>query len=418
MQPRTTLMDRHYIVALKRVGHSYTKIASLTGWSYELVRKVCRAFRDHGEAGLAATTAGRPTTGRLSTFPWRVRYVALRLKRQRPHSGPDVIRAEMAVRPSLSGEALPSAASLSAYFSGFGERLLTPRRHVQLPRQSSTLAPVRAVHECWLLDFDERLAWRGVGYTNVMNVVDLFSGLKIASCVHAAGSPQQYHLIGWEQIRDDLRQAFQRWGLPDRIRTDHDRRLVAEGNYPVPMPFTLWLVGLGIQHELIQRVTQNGGVERSHRTWEARLLDVALGSEPTAVQDYVNYALWQMNVVLPSRGRQCRRRPPLLVYPQARTPRRPYSSIDELVSFELARVEDYLAAGRWLRRTSSKGQFHFQSELLSVKRAYARQVVAIIYNPCDHRFEVSPAQSNEVLLTFQPNWLSIQAITGLSLSGV
>jgi hypothetical protein len=94
-----------------------------------------------------------------------------------------------------------------------------------------------------------------------MNLTDLATGIKMGSYVHPAGSPQKRHLIPWEQMRANLRLAFSRWGLPDRIRTDRDRHLVAPGEYPVPMPFTVWLAGLGIQHEIIQRVTQNGGYE-------------------------------------------------------------------------------------------------------------------------------------------------------------
>ena len=413
MMRRTTLADRQHIVALKKAGQSHQVVADATGWSVETVRKVWRNFQRAGKAGLTAAQIGRPASRPLSTFDPLVRYVALRRKLERPHAGPDVILADMAIRPSLQGLHLPSSSSLGAYFSTFGDRLVTPRRHLQLPGQSSQLAPVTAVHECWLLDFDELLNWPGVGWANVMNVTDLATGIKIGSYVHPAGSPQKRYLISWEQIQANLRIAFSHWGLPDRFRTDRDRRLVAPGEYPVPMPFTLWLAGLGIQHEIIQRVTQNGGVERFHRTWEGRLLDLALGSDWQAVQDYVNYEVWRMNAVLPSRGRNCRRRPPLLVYPEARTPRRYYSFQEELRIFQLERVEAYLAEGRWLRRTSAKGQFSFQSDVLNAKKPYARQIVMITFNARTHQFQVRPAESDEVILRFRPDWLSVAAITGL-----
>jgi hypothetical protein len=80
---------------------------------------------------------------------------------------------------------------------------------------------------------------RIVGWTHVMNLTDLATGIKMGSYVHPAGSPQKRHLIPWEQMRANLRLAFSRWGLPDRIRTDRDQRLVAPGEYPVPMPFTV-----------------------------------------------------------------------------------------------------------------------------------------------------------------------------------
>jgi hypothetical protein len=413
MKRQTTLADRQEIIALLRAKQSQAAVAAATGWSIETVRKVWRAYREQGEQGLAAGKVGRPRRGKLSSFPGLVRYVALRLKRQRPHAGPDVILADMALRPSLQGLKLPSSASLSSYFSQFGERLVTPRSHRQLPGQPSQLAWAYAPHECWLLDFVESVSWPGVGWTNVMNVVDFATSLKICSQVEAAGGANHRQHMSWAHIREHLRAAFERWGLPDRIRTDHDRRLVAEGDYPVPMPFTLWLVGLGIHHELIQRVTQNGGVERANRTWQARLLDLPLGSDWTANQDYVNYETWRMNAVLPSRGRQCQRQPPLLVYPQALNPRRFYRRQDELALFDLTRVEAYLAQGRWLRHTSARGQFHFQSDLLSLGTAYARQTVVITFDLAQRQFQVRSAQSDRILLQFRPHWLSVAAITDL-----
>jgi hypothetical protein len=413
MMRRTTLTDRQQIVALKRAGQSHHSVAAATGWHTETVRKVWRNYKRSVEAGLTAARIGRPATGPLSTFGPLVRYAALRLKLERPHAGPDVILADMAVRPSLRGLRLPSSSSLGAYFSSFGARLVIPRRHLQLPDQSSKLLSATAVHECWLLDFDEKLNWSGVGWANVMNITDLKTGIKIGSYVHPAGSPPKRHLISQEQIQANLRISFHRWGLPDRIRTDRDRRLVAPGEYPVPMPFTLWLTGLGIAHEIIQRVTQNGGVERFHRTWEGRLLDLSLGSDWRALQDYVNYEVWRMNAVLPSRGRNCRRRPPLLVYPEARIPRRYYSPQEELRIFQLERVIAYLTKGKWLRRTSKQGQFRFHSVHFNVKKPYARQVVVLTFDAETRQFQVKPAESDDVILCFSPTWLSVKAITGL-----
>lgn len=413
MMHRTTRADRQQIVALKKAGESHRDVSAKTGWSIETVRKVWRKFQQAGETSLCGAKVGRPATGPLSTFDAMVRYVALRLKRERPRAGPDVILADMAIRSSLRRLRLPSSSSLGAYFSTFGDRLVTPRSHLQLPGQRSRLLPATSVHECWLLDFDERLNWSGVGWTNVMNVTDLVTGIKIGSFVHSAGSPHKQHLIPWEQIQANLRLAFSRWGLPDRIRTDKDRRLIAPGEYPVPMPFTLWLVGLDIQHEVIQRVTQNGGVERFHRTWEGRLLDLPLGTDWKQVQNYVNYAVWRMNTVLPSRGRKCRRQPPLSVYPEARTPRRFYSPQQELAIFQLERVKAYLSKGRWLRRTSSQGQFRFHSQVLNAKKPFAHQVVVLTFDLETCHFQVRPAESNGVILSFKPDWLSVAAITGL-----
>jgi hypothetical protein len=143
------------------------------------------------------------------------------------------------------------------------------------------------------------------------------------------------------------------------------------------------------------------------------MLDLPLGSDWQQVQEYVNYAVWRMNAVLPSRGRNCRRHPPLLVYPEARLPRRHYSLQDELHIFQLRRVEEYLTQGQWLRRTSSKGQFRFHSEALNARKPYSRQIMVVTFDLDSGRFQVRPADSDDVILTFRPDWLSVAAITEL-----
>jgi hypothetical protein len=416
MQKRTTLADREEIVALKRSGLTYDQISGKTGWSKETVRRVWRAYRDHGPAGLLTQPLGRPATGPMSTFDPLVRYVALRLKLGHRKHGPDIILADMRLRPSLKGLLLlPSPAVLGRYFQQFGERLVTPRRHLQLPRESTQLTPARVPHDVWQLDFDEGLHLPPLGWVNVFNITDMASGMKPGSFVHDAGPPQARHLITWAQMRDDLRDAFCQWGLPLVIRTDRDRRLVAPGDYPVPMFFTLWLVGLGIRHETIRRVTQNGQVERSHRTWEDRLLyppPVHINTTP-AFQEWVRYQVWRMNAVLPSRARNCRRRPPLLAYPETRHNSRYFSREEELAIFDVERVYEFLAEGRWLRRVSAQGQFSFQNDLLYVGKRYARTLVVITFDPLDRQFIVKPGQLNQELMRFCSDWLSQESITGL-----
>ncbi len=415
MQKRTTLADREEIVALKRFGLTYDQISDKTEWSKETVRRVWRAYRDHGPVGLLAQSLGRPVTGPLSTFDALIRYVALRLKLEHRKHGPDIILADMRLRPSLKSLLLPSPAVLGRYFQQFGERLVTPRRHLQLPRESTQLTPARIPHDVWQLDFDEGLRLPPLGWVNVFNITDMASGMKPGSFVHDAGPPQARHLITWEQMRDDLRDAFCQWGLPLVIRTDRDRRLVASGDYPVPMFFTLWLVGLGIRHEIIRRVTQNGQVERSHRTWEDRLLcpPPAYINTIPEFQEWVRYQLWRMNAVLPSRARNCRRRPPLLAYPEARHNSRYFSREEELAIFDVERVYEFLAEGRWLRRVSAQGQFSFQNDLSYVGKQYTRTLVIITFDPLDRQFIVKPGQLNQELMRLCPDWLSQEAITGL-----
>jgi hypothetical protein len=408
----TTYADRKQLVDFHEQGHSYRDIAQTTGWSRETVRKICRQVRKLGPAALLPQRAGRPKSGPLSTFDVRVKFAALKIKRRHPDWGPDVIVAELAKRPWAQGKPLPSASSLGAYFHPFGKRLLAPRARRRLSQAEPQGPSPPEVHACWQVDVDEQVCLPGYGRAHVLNIYDHFSGIKIASLLFPAQRNGKACRLTWRQFQWALRQAFHKWGLPDRVRTDRDRALVARDPSPFPLAFTLWLAGLGIEHELIRRVTQNGGVERSHRTWVARLKGYGPFAALPTWQALVDYELWRMNAVLPSRGRHCQRRPPLLVYPQARIPRRGYRAADELAMFAEHRLHAYLAEGEWLRKTSDKGQFRIGNQRFNLGVGHKDQWMKIVFQP-KVGFQAVCPESAAVLKVFQLKGLSPAELTGL-----
>lgn len=413
MAQYTSYADRQEMVALHQQGYSYRQIVQRTGWSFETVRKICRAYKRAGDSGIQFQRLGRPASGPLSTFDPLVRWASLRIKCQHPGWGPEVVRAELATRPWARRVKLPGASQIGAYFSQFGERLVTVRAHKQLP-QAEPLAPaLRVVHGCWQMDADERVVLPGYGQAHILNLVDYASGLKIGSRLFPARPAGQRRRIAWPQLRQALRLAFTTWGLPQRIRTDRDRVIVTPGNYPFPMPFTLWLVGLDIEHELIRRVTENGCVERAHRTWEGRLSGYGPYAQLSQWQQIVDYELWRMNAVLPSRGRHCRRQPPLLVYPQAQQPRRYYRPEDELVLFDLARIHRYLNHGKWLRYVSCQGQVSFNDQKFYVGLPYKLSWAQITYLD-DNDFQVTCPPDDTVIKIIQVKGLTRFDMTGIS----
>jgi hypothetical protein len=324
-----------------------------------------------------------------------------------------VVLAELDKRAWARWVKLPGPTQIGDYFSQFGERLVTVRAHKQLPQAEPLKPALQIVHGCWQMDADEQLELADYGQAHLLNLVDYASGLKIGSSLFPAHRNGRQCRLSWPQMRQSLRQAFTKWGLPHRIRTDRDQVIVTKGNYPFPMPFTLWLVGLGIEHEIIRRVIENGSVERSHRTWEGRLSGYGPYSSLQQWQDIVDYELWRMNVILPSRGRQCRRRPPLLVYPQARLPLRWYRPQDELALFDLQRVQDYLSYGKWLRHTNGKGQFSFNNQKFQTGTAYKRRWMQITYLS-EATFQVTCPPDKAVIKTILVKGLTVSDITGLS----
>jgi hypothetical protein len=413
MTQYTSYADRQEMIAFHQQGYSYGQIVQRTGWSFETVRKICRGYKREGDKGIQFQRLGRPTAGPLSTFDPLVRWASLRIKCHHPGWGPEVVRAELATRSWSQGVRLPSVSQIGVYFSQFGERLVVVRAHTQLP-QAEPLAPVlRIVHGCWQMDADERVVLPGYGEAHILNLVDYASGLKIDSRLFPAHTNGHRCRITWPQLRQALRTAFSKWGLPHRIRTDRDRVIVTPGNYPFPMPFTLWLVGLDIEHELIRRVTENGSVERAHRTWEGRLSGYGPYPHLEQWQQMIDYELWRMNVVLPSRGRHCHRHPPLLVYPQARYPLRYFRAQDELALFDLERIHRYLTNGKWLRYISSQGQLSFNDQKFYVGLTYQRRWVQITYLD-DPDFQVTCPPDDTAIKIIQVKGLTRFDMTDIS----
>jgi len=406
MKRYTDFADQQTILRLRGESLVYREIAQKTGWSYETVRKVCRAGKPQSVRRL-----GRPAKGLLSSFDPRVRFACLKIKLRHQRWGAEVVRAELEKRTWANEVKLPCASQIGAYFSQFKERLVKVRSHHQLPHSGPVTPPQPQAHSCWQIDVQEKVSLSGYGLVNVLDIVDTFTGVKIGVFLFPARSGNRFCKVSLEQYRQALRWSFEHWGLPDRIRTDRERVLVPEGDYPYPSVFTLWLAGLDIQHELIRRVIENGCVERSHRTRFDRLDGYGPLTLPEW-QEVASYEAWRMNAVLPSRGRHCRRKPPLLVYPHAAHPRRWYRIAEELDLFELARVQAYLAQGTWLRHTSSKGQFSFHIQKYNLGVRFRSQWVKVTYSPT-RLFQVTSPPAAEVLLTFVADDLTVEAITGL-----
>jgi hypothetical protein len=412
MKRYTDYADQQTILRLRGEGLVYGKIAQETGWSYETVRKVCRAGKPQ-----SVRVLGRPAQGVLSSFDPRVRFACLKIKLRHRGWGAEVVRAELEKRAWAKEIKLPCASQIGAYFSQFKERLVKVRRHLQLPHASPATSPTSQAHSCWQIDVQEKVNLSGYGLVNVLDIVDTYSGIKIGAFLFPAQQENRYCKVSFEQYRQALRWSFERWGMPDRIRTDRERILVPEGDYPYPSVFTLWLAGLGIEHELIRRVIENGCVERSHRTRFDRLDGHGPFSSLSEWQEVAHYETWRMNAVLPSRGRRCRRRPPLLVYPQAAHPKRWYRIANELDLFELERVKAYLTHGKWLRHTSSKGQFSFHVQKYNLGVRVRSQWVQIAFSPSGE-FQVTSPPATELLLTFAVDDLTVEAITGFQQSMV
>ena len=214
---RVRLVERH----LK--GEALQGIAQEMGLNYYTVRHWWRTYQKDGWAALVPRRVGAPTLGVMRRFEPVVRYVALRLKREHPAWGLDLILLHLSRRPSLRGQRLPKRSVLGAYYQQFAPRLKEhrplPTRRPQQPAQPT----VEAVHQCWQVDFKGEETIPGVGLVKPFIVCDKFSGALLTGLIHAQGPGDRKKVsLTMRQAQQDFRVVFTQWGLPDQIQLDRD----------------------------------------------------------------------------------------------------------------------------------------------------------------------------------------------------
>ena len=401
---RTTFADRERFVELRREGWSYPAIAAECGWKVETVKKHCLAYQHQAERALQPQPPGRCATGILSVFDPIVRFAILRVKVQHREWGAPVVLDEVARRSSVKERRLPKAAQTAAYFQQFGDRLVTRQRNLRPP---PPLKPVSEGREAivFQLDMQERLHLDKLGYFNVVNIRAPQWGITVGCSPHQAGEKRWERKVSQAEAREDCRDTFEKWGLPDIFQTDLDKVLVCTTESPFPTDFMLFMVGLDVHHRPIQRVTQNASVERSHRTFDKQMLSGVTAQTWPEFLAHVQSELTRLTERIPSRANACHGQIPIQAHPEALTPKRPYRRDLEDQLFDMQRVYRYLAGGKWLRHTSAKGQFHFADRVYSVGVAYRSQYVTLTFDLETRQFVVH-AQAGEVIKRFSSDWLT------------
>jgi hypothetical protein len=415
----TTIQQRQAIADLTSQGHSYQAVAGQLGLSFWTVRKWARQAKRGGVAALVRVM-GRPVTGPMAETDPRVRYVALRLKRQHPTWGAAYIRKKLSEWPSLQGLALPDATSLWRYWRSFGDRLGPKRRPAEAKLPQAGLA-----HGVWQMDAKESVPVAGVGVVTIHQARDEFGRATVMHRVHPAETAEQRVVkLTTEQVQQDCRIAFSQWGLPDAIQTDRAPIFLDKDPTPYPTRLTLWGVGLGIEHRLIPRHTpkRNGTVERSHRTLDERTLSDQEFNGADDLQQQIDADWHELNAECPSRAKGCEGLPPLVAHPELLNPRRPYQPEWELALFDLSRVEAYLAQRTWLRTVSKVGQVSLGGYRYGLGVAWAGQTVSIHFQMSAREFvftQIRPEPHRRLPVPelapvrLAAQGLRIEALTGL-----
>lgn len=383
----TSFAERVEIGKRHATGQSDREIAMALHRPLATVRKWRRRYEQEGRDGLTSRM-GRPATGALGQFPGEIADEILQQRQAHPGWGPLTLLVELKKEARFAGLRLPSRSRIAAYLKQ-KDKVKKYERHHELPEPPCER--MERPHQEWEVDAQGKMAIAGVGSASIVNILDVFSHVKIDSlpCLRTThANTQDYQLI--------LRRAFVCYGLPEQISFDHDS--VFYDNQiasPFPTLVHLWLIALDVKVRFIHKTPplEHARIERHHQTVTQQAVVGRTFADQTDLQNALTERIDFLNTDYPSRS--LHGQAPLSIYPQAKQTTRPYRLEWERECLDLQRVYDYLAQGRWFRLTSSVGEFSLGSQRYNAGSKRAHQTLEITFDPHTREFVCLPEKETQ-----------------------
>jgi transposase len=373
--------ERDQIYQRKQAGEGLREISQELGISIGCVRKWWRRGRDQGTAGLVEGKRGRKPQGSLAYFSLEVRAASLKLKQAHKRWGANRVLIELGQDPDLVGMALPSRSRLYAYFRAHCPECLNIwTKHKELPPPPRS----RSVHEVWQLDHQEGHRLADGNIATICSVRDPYGAAMIASQAFSVKTEQRWRKLTWEEVRQVLRAGFAEWHtLPDRVLTDNEMGLGGNPTDPFPSWLSLYLAGLGIQHQFIRshRPTDQPQIERHHRSLDGFTDDPDSRQDLAHLQQALDHERSVYNRQFPARASDCHGSPPLEAHPALLKPHRSFVAEQEALAFELQRVFDYLATFTFDRKVNRNGQVTLKGHHYTVGLAHKEKFIQVRLDP-------------------------------------
>jgi transposase InsO family protein len=382
IEVRFDIYDRH------TRGETLHAIAQDLGIHYETARKWWRVGRRRGRQALVARP--RKPIGVLRGVPPQVMELFNTLRRKHRAWGLPYLRQQLLRHPQLSPQERAQVPSLSSLYRYLHAVQQEPFKHKAKQHVPSTplVQQTTHAHHLWQADLKEKYKLAGLPHrVTVMNMRDVYSSVTVGSEIF--GLTRSSSTLTLADAQAACRSAFAQCGLPDRIRTDNGSCFVGTmAQFGFPSYLTLWLKGLGVEHETIDagHATQNGCVERYNRTYTNLVLRDGPFDSMQQVRELSRTTVEFLNTTYPSHAGHCQGRPPLQAHPEAATPRRPYAPEHERHLFALERVDAYLAQFRWQRRADRVGKVSLGRTDYYLGRAHKGLVLDVTFDPSDRSF--------------------------------
>ena len=208
-------------------------------------------YRERGAAGLVERPRAPRCHGRSMAPALAEAIIALR--RARPHWGPRKLRAV------LMGEQLdkvwPAASTMGDLLRAEG--LVSARRR-RIAAPSRTLRPANGPNDVWCIDFKGWFRTRDGERCDPLTVTDAYSRYLLACVILPPRT---------EEVRVAVEQLFERYGLPETIRSDNGSPFAGTGAGGLSRLSVGWLkAGIALERIDPGQPQQNGRHERMHKT--------------------------------------------------------------------------------------------------------------------------------------------------------
>jgi transposase len=401
-----SLRKRILIEELSQLGESDQQIAAKVGVSLATVGKWRRRQQQPGTS-IVNSQMGRPKRGALSTYPVELVAVLRKWRTNHPGWGPNTLWAELSKHPAWQGQPLPSRASIARWLKAEGY-VKHYEKHGRLPQ---VVSPARYCHEEWEMDAKGHEPIPSLGLISLIQVNDVYSRAKLVSypCWVGQERIERYPNTGDYQLV--LRRAFVEWGLPDRLAVDR-AHVFFDVNTETPFPthFHLWMLALGVQVTFGRpaQPRDQAMTERSHQTWWWQAVQGQSFDQLEQLWQALETRRSFLNEDLPCRTLDDQA--PLVAFPQARQPRRPYRPEWEENLLDLQRIYTFLGPCHWVRVSSSVGTVSLGGHNYSLGKDWYNREVNVCFDPQQHTFIfIDPSRSEKRLPI---RWLSKAFLMG------
>jgi hypothetical protein len=212
-------------------------------------------------------------------------------------------------------------------------------------------------------------------------------------------------------VQGYFRQAFTRWGLPERLRLDNGHPW--GGSHDLPTALALWLAGLGVG--LIfnppRQSQRNGVVEKSQDTGQR-------WCEPHTCDrvEELQARLDEMDRLQREEYPSLRGGSRLAAFPTLDVPLRPYTASWEEVSWDVRRAREYLAGFVTTRQVNKQGQVSIYERRFSVGARRRGTTVVVQYDADDGCWLVSDLEGHVLREVAAPE-ISRERLRAVSFTG-